>query len=64
MNLWSNLTTDQIYTTRSETSAVALFDAPGMYDTTVGLATLKKILEQYDGYKKKVSASAIDANTG
>ena len=64
VNIWGNLTTDQIYTTRSQTSAVALFDAPGMYDTTVGLATIKKILEGYDGYKKKVSASAIDANTG
>lgn len=47
------------------TSAVALFEAPGVYDTAVGLNTLKTILQRYEGgYKKKVSASAVDANTG
>ena len=64
VDIWSSLTNDQIYTIRPQTSAIALFNAPGVYDTTVGLATIKSILERYDGYKKKVSASAVDANTG
>ena len=62
--LWGGLTCDDIYIKRSEGDAIALFDAPSIYDTSVGLETLRKILAKYDGLKKKVSVSAVDANTG
>ena len=38
---------------------------PSLYDTTPGFTTLRNILDEFpEGFKKKVSVSAVDANNG
>ena len=64
IKLWGNLKTEELYVKREMGDAQAMFEAPSLYDTSPGVEFLKEILGNYDGFKKKVSASAVDANTG
>ena len=63
--LWSNLKSEDIYVERPLGPAISLLSAISIYDTAPGLETLKNILARWpDGFKKKVSVSAVDVETG
>ena len=61
---WQSLTTDQIYKKRPGGDAWALFEAASIYDSAPGLDTYRKVFAPYDGYKRSIAISAVDANTG
>lgn len=37
---------------------------PSIYDTAVGIETLSRILSRFDGYKRAISLSAVEIQTG
>lgn len=61
---WQSLTTDQIYKTRTGGDAWALFAAASIYDSSPGLDTYRKVFAPYTEYKRAITISAVDANTG
>ena len=64
VDTWSSLTTDQIYKKRTGGDAWALFAAPSIYDSAPGLETYHKVFAPYTEFKRKITISAVDANTG
>ena len=65
VHLWGNLKTEQIYKEWPFGTFADLMFMPSLYDTRPGAETFMKILDRYpEGFKRNVSVSAVDANTG
>ena len=65
VSLWADLRDEDLYIHRPGTKVHAMLVEQSLYDTTPGFATLRGILDEFpDGFKKKVSVSAVDAGTG
>jgi predicted acylesterase/phospholipase RssA len=60
---WNNLTTDQIYKDWFGGVAHGIFEA-GLYDDSPAIDYLNSILQEFDGYQKRISISSVNANTG
>ena len=65
---WANLTSGDIWQFWPDVGivgeAAALFNKPGMLDTSPAIAYLARITEPYGALKKMFTVSAVDANTG
>lgn len=64
IDTYMHRTSDQVYKKRPQGDAIALFNAPSIYDTSPGIETTKEMFAAYDGYKRNWTMSAVDANTG
>ena len=60
---WNRIRSEDIYTESVLGMAGGLL-SPSFYDNTVGLSTMKKLLSQFDGYKRAISLSAVNVETG
>ena len=62
---WANMRTEDIWVERSDGNIVNwLMDYPSLYDTTPAFETIKRITSPFGDFKRKISVTANDINTG
>ena len=61
---WLSLKNSDIYKDWALGIASGFIDKPSFLDTSPGIKYLKKRLSEFDGFKRSVSVTAVDINSG
>ena len=61
---WLSLSNNKVYKQWPASIASGFIDKPSLFDTSPGLKTFRGFLDEFSGFKRRISATAADINSG